>query len=664
MSPLSSEWIPLLKKVFFFTSFSEEELGGILNLMQVVSLPKGAVLFRQGDPGDALYIIHSGRVRLMVTEHGQEHAAAYLGRGESLGEMTLLTGEPRPNTAVVDATAELLMLYRKDFEPLLKTMPSMAVHISRILSHRLVESSRPAPSGEFKPRIVPLITQLPLDEAVVFTVNLAVSLVEQTRRKVLVLDIMDHDQGVYAKALGLHPVRVGESNLRQEDLQSPAVVQKLTVFHPSGLELMSLPFSLMEGKLFSSLYPFLSLLRKNYDITLLVLPPRLTAVARAILEETDQLLYIEREALSRDDVTTLTSLSEFLPAEKVLHVPLSEGEAGPRAAPGARIPWNPNFGRMAQERGTPFLLADAPATQRALDRLARRIAGLRIGLAMGSGAAYGYTLIGMLRVMERHGVYPDIIAGTSMGALIGSFYAAGKTPDELEQIALSITKKKLLSMADFTLPWQGVLIGRGILKFLKSVLGDVTFEDLQVPFTCVATDIVTGQEVILRQGKVAEAVRGSLSLPFFFQPFFHEGRFLVDGGLVNPVPSSVIAAMGADVLISVNLTSKPSSKRMGRRDWRRLSSSYWKGPNILEVLMKTIYTMQFEIAQARANLSHVVLAPDLSDYTWAEFYRAADIIRLGEDYMEEMMPKVKSTLPFFADYCRVPARPAPHTLGY
>jgi NTE family protein len=175
---------------------------------------------------------------------------------------------------------------------------------------------------------------------------------------------------------------------------------------------------------------------------------------------------------------------------------------------------------------------------------------------------------------------------------------------------------------------------------------------------------MSGAEVVLKDGKVADAVRGSLSLPFFFQPFFLNGRYLVDGGLTNPVPTSVATAMGANILISVNLTAKPSDKHMaGFRNRRRYSSSYMKGPNILEVMMKTIYTMQFEIAHARAELSHVVLAPDMSHFAWSDFHRAPDIIKIGEAMMEETMPKIKTLLPLYSDHCRVPLKRAANS-GY
>ncbi len=662
MSPLSREFLPFLKKSFFFASFSDEELESLLDCMSLLSLPKGAVLFRQGDAGDALYLIRSGQVRVIQTEKGQEKVVAHMARGDSLGEISLLSGEPRPNTAVVDATAEFLVLYKKDFDPLLQKMPSVAVHIARVLSRHLLERSRARTPVPFPPRIYGLAAFLPPADRVVFAVNLAISLVEQTRRKVLLLDMLDDQPGVFVRSVGLNPVRVGEASLRQGDLESPEVVRRLTVTHTSGLEFISLPLPLMEGKLFPSLDPFLSLLRRQYDVALVVLPPRPTSVARILLEESDRFLVAAKEALPGEEAALLKTAEEASAGHKIFRVRLTEngpGVGGPDVH--ARVPWGPGLAKAWEKNRAPFLPPEAGRTQRAMDRLARDLGGFKVGFAMGSGAALGYSLIGMLRVMEKNHLYPDVITGTSMGALIGSFYAAGKSVDELEEIALGITKQKLWSLADVTLPWQGLLLGGRVLKFLKSVLGDVRFEELELPFACVSTDIVSGEEVISRQGKVAEAVRASLSLPFFFQPFFLDGRFLVDGGLVNPVPTSVAAALGANVLLSANLTTTPQNKHLPgtRPNRRRRSSAYWKGPTILEVMAKTLYTMQFEIAQAQSQQAHVLLAPDLSAFTWVEFHRAAEIIRAGEAYMEEAMPKVKALLPLYADHCQIPLRARP-----
>ena len=176
---------------------------------------------------------------------------------------------------------------------------------------------------------------------------------------------------------------------------------------------------------------------------------------------------------------------------------------------------------------------------------------------------------------------------------------------------------------------------------------------MPIPFATVATDIRSGHEVVIKEGRVADAVRASTSLPILFVPFLHKGRYLVDGGLVNPVPTSTVSNMGADILISVNLTAKPSVRRgLGR--YRRSFPLAPRSPSMVEVFFKMIYTMQYEIAQARTEIANVVIAPDCREFLWTDFHRAADIIKIGEVAAEEAASRIKSLLPFFSDYCRVP----------
>jgi NTE family protein len=210
-------------------------------------------------------------------------------------------------------------------------------------------------------------------------------------------------------------------------------------------------------------------------------------------------------------------------------------------------------------------------------------------------------------------------------------------------------------MADPILPRTGLIRGNGVLNFLRSYLGDKTFKDLHLPFACVATDIQTGKEIILDRGNVAEAVRASLSLPFFFQPYYLDKRYLVNGELVNPIPTSITISQNANIIISANLTSKAGERRVPSMIgwWRRHIPSILRGPSIPEIMLKTIYIMQYEISQARSEISHVVMNIKSHDLLWWDLDRAKEMIHMGEATAEEVLPKIKSLLPFFADSCQV-----------
>lgn len=654
----SAEWLQLLRKVFLFSSFTSPQLAQVAKKMTLVSYPKGATLCRANEPGDSLFLILSGTIRILKNDSDGGETLAYLNRGDALGEMALLAGEPRTHTAVVDSTADVAILHKKDFDHLLEKNAAMSLHLSRILSGRLASVHRSGGVAPQPAKIFGLVLAMPPNDRVLFSVNLALSLVEQTRRKVLLITVGETSGPDLARRIGLDAPRISEAHLRDGALEDPRKFDKFVMIHPSGLELVELDISVFNERIGETLYPFFSFLKDAYDMCLICVPPKVSTGAVPMLAECDRLLLAAGPTTEAGEFEEFRRLEGSLGGKRPerLWLSVQPGTQPPHFPADIRFDWDPSWADRYAERGIIFFGPDAAVGQRCLDRLARNLGHLVVGFAMGSGAAFGYALIGMLKVMEREGIHPDVIAGTSMGALIGSFYAAGKTPAELEAIAASITRTRLFKMADLIPPFRtGIVGGKGVLEFLREHLGDRTFSELLLPFSCVATDIQTGKEIVLDRGHVAEAVRASLSLPFFFQPFYTEGRWLVDGGLVNPVPTSIIVSQGANVLISANLTSKAGERRMPRVVgwWRRHLPRMLKGPSIPETMLKTIYIMQYEIAQARSEIAHVVMQIKAHELLWWDLDRAREMIKMGEAAAEEVMPKIKQLLPYYADSCRV-----------
>jgi predicted acylesterase/phospholipase RssA len=186
--------------------------------------------------------------------------------------------------------------------------------------------------------------------------------------------------------------------------------------------------------------------------------------------------------------------------------------------------------------------------------------GKKLGYALGGGAARGLFHIGVLGVFEEYGVTPDIVTGTSMGSIIGAMYASGLKTSDLKQIACSIDWKQMMRLADIvTLPKSGLIHGKRIVALLKSILGDINFSELKCKYATVAADLYTGEQVVLAKGSLIEAIRASIAIPGILTPVRYEGRYLVDGGLVNVVPVSVCRDMGADFVIGVNAIPDPAS---------------------------------------------------------------------------------------------------------
>ncbi len=197
-----------------------------------------------------------------------------------------------------------------------------------------------------------------------------------------------------------------------------------------------------------------------------------------------------------------------------------------------------------------------------LDRIKKiQRAGKKIGLALGSGGARGIAHIGVLEVLEEFGIPIDVMAGTSIGAVVGALYAAGVSIKELKDFSLSLDRRKTMTLFDPTLNFSGMFSGRRIITLLKNLgLEGLTFSDLKIPFSAVATDMYTGREVVINKGSVVMAVRASSSIPMVFAPVIYKNYYLVDGGVIDPVPVNIVRNMGADIVIAVRLSDYVDKK--------------------------------------------------------------------------------------------------------
>lgn len=264
----------------------------------------------------------------------------------------------------------------------------------------------------------------------------------------------------------------------------------------------------------------------------------------------------------------------------------------------------------------------------------------RLGLALGSGSARGLAHIGVIKALEQAGIRPDVVTGTSMGAVVGAMYAAGKTPEELEAIATSFDVKSLLALADVALQRGAVMAGEKVEAFLAEHLPE-RFEDLTMPFGCASTDLTTGHGVKHTAGDLRRAVRASLSIPVIFAPVTGDGHVLVDGFLTDPIPVALARQLGAEVVVAVDVCGSGTvTADDGQQDsglvrdligvLRGEPRQRRRGTSGLEVLSASVEIMERHVAQNALRSAEVVLSPDVHGYPGYDFVSAADIIAAGE----------------------------------
>jgi NTE family protein len=293
----------------------------------------------------------------------------------------------------------------------------------------------------------------------------------------------------------------------------------------------------------------------------------------------------------------------------------------------------------------------------------------KIGFVLGAGSARGWAHIGVLRALLEAGIKPDLIAGCSVGALVGAAFAAGRL-DQLEAWALSLDWKGMLRLMDFGLR-GGLIKGRRVREVFREQFVECEFSELEVPFAAVATDLHSGQEIWLREGRVSAAIGASIAVPGLFQPVPYEGRYLVDGSVVNPIPVSLCRAMGADIVLAVDLGSDLVGRYV-RDDDRaptqtaprgfisrflprsnRASQPQGEGepesvsPSLLEALMGSINIMQLRIARSRlaGDPPDALLTPRLGHLGLLDYHRAQVAITEGRDAVTRMLPAIRNAIP-------------------
>ena len=253
----------------------------------------------------------------------------------------------------------------------------------------------------------------------------------------------------------------------------------------------------------------------------------------------------------------------------------------------------------------------------------------RVGLALSGGVARGFAHIGVLRVLEEHHIPVDYIAGTSAGSLVAAAYAAGMTIDEVERVSRSMRWK---DVGRVTLSRLGVQSNLRLEEFVRARLPVNRFEELRIPLAVVATDLKTGSAVILTEGDVAFAVRASCALPGWYVPVTDDhGRQLVDGGLVANIPTAAVRALGADLVIAVDVNSE-GAKFIGPPQ------------SVIGVILQSIMVVQRTAAIHQLHDADVVVRPKTGHIRWDEMQRADDLIGLGEQAARPTIERIKRLL--------------------
>jgi len=566
------------------------------------------MIYRAGDDADALYIVASGAIDLM---DGTRFVVRY-GPGEVFGESVLVAGERRLVTASVALDAVLLALSRESIARLLRRHPELYEPLSAGLARRAKDALRLAlaPAGHTMPsEIVVLEGWTSGEHRRAFVVDLAHALEAELGRPVGIVTVTSR-----ARARSV-PVRHDRPD---------AVVAG----DPSR-----------RGGIRKRLAAELGKRRAHAAVVLVTLEDRLADLEPELARLADSVLVRINDSASADHGARL--------GRTILVHDRRDG-AGPSLSENRIVSLSVDEARRRSDFG----------------RLARHLTRRSVGLALGSGAAWGLAHIGVLEVFEREGIPIDVVVGASMGAIVGAHYALGFTPAQLEEICTSVhdipgimrVLPQLFFLAsDFNVVRPGLFAGSRFQRLLEG-LGPVkghTFADLRIPFRAIATDITTGARVELGDGDLSDAMRASFSAPWIFSPFRVGDHVLIDGGMSEPVPAETVRTMGADLVIGVNVVPPVyphafSPLGAALRALERLTplsyANHDRLPNSFDVIVRTLQIMQHELGNVRAGEADLLITPNLREFWVLEFWRAAEMIERGRRAAEAELPAVRKKL--------------------
>jgi len=639
-----------------FDSLSPWETEEIGKRLIVQRWEAGKMIFRQGDIGDRLFIVRSGLVEILAAgEDGKPELLARLGRGDCFGEMSLLTGERRSADALAASAVELFVLQQSDFLRAMTTCPALSRNIGRILSERLQRSTelmlRRRKVGDLT-----VIGGLPgLAEAGILAFNVAVSLSRQSRKKVIIL-LAPTDKIGRAAAAGV-PLLPSLADVyeRRELLEQ----HQRTGGNPplAGLNIALLSAEGVPELDAVGVVTALDWFRGVYDHVVVATGLGPEPALRELLRHADRVLILCPAKAEATEAVKSWGLSPVLGGPDKTSLVIVGGGETRRAdkETGDATGW-PVRRRLplahdllaASSAGLPFVLSQPDAAlTRGVDWLARDIGRLKVGIALGAGGAKGHAHLGALRVLAEAGVPFDFLSGTSIGAVISSWLATGlsvaETAHTLTDSFNPETVKKL-----FALSLSGFSVGGNLelAMLLQRTIGERHFADLAIPLVVVAVDLRSRQEIALREGLVREAVHASMSIPGTFPPFPMNDRLLVDGVTLNPVPAEPVRALGADIVIGINLISRSQLPAWPGESPRAEAQQTSKTPQMLDSLFQVMDIMQTETSERCAGQADLVITPVFGPCSWRDFHRAPQFVAAGEHAANEARSALRQLLPW------------------
>jgi NTE family protein len=650
--------VQILQSLPLLAGMGEDSIRELAEVAEFVALKKNDVALCEGEQGDGLYVVVSGRLQAYTPVKGRgERVYVRYCSGDWFGEMPLLSGQT--NWASVRALNDsvLLKIPRAAFAVMLGRDPRVALAFTQRMGERMTQL-REEKSRAKESTIIALFSAVPGAGKTLLASNLVASLAWETGEPVILLDLSGR--------MGGRPLMQCRPSEISNGFASDGVMSH-----------QSLGFDRLELKLTGDekeshlIAPLLGELIKRYKYVLVDLPNQTSPSVFECMIQSDQIYVVAKnedehlaktrlllEDLRNHQQPVAPKARVILTAVGATCVPYVE-QAQRRVGQeiGYLLRWIPKSEIIESIDGMPYVLRrPMEPYSRVVRRIAREMGNVMVGLVLSAGGARGLAHIGVIRVLEREGITIDVVAGSSMGALVAGAWATGKTADELEHIAMQVKgRRAFLKLLNPMFPGAGIIRGMGVYNFLGSIVDGLTFDDTMIPVKIVGSDLDAIEEVIFERGKLSDAIRASISIPGIFRPVVHQGRTVVDGGLANPIPVDVLLRAGVSKIIAVNTFPNAEMMKAYRRSLVKKRpkpeeanrAMHETGPlidtpaSIIKLYMHFLNAVQSRTAQEACAKADVVISPAVPDGFWYDFYRPERYIRCGEQAAEAVLPLLR-----------------------
>ena len=601
-----------------FNKLKPKEVDEFIKICELKEYSHAQNIYHEGDAPDYLYLLLQGRISVITRQAQKELEIEHLSRGTCFGLISLFTAEPHSVTTKSMGTSFIVKVERDKFREFLESHPNLSFDFSRILSQRV--KARTHPKTIFKTKTIAVSGASGVGKTS-YMLDLARQLKKETNKKVLCVEFSMHEFSL-PKLLGAPLTSFNLGASWQEAISSHIASDDVD-------------FLLVKVEDLKKIRAALHFLSENYHFILYEVPHQSQGVYLdefiSCASDVHLLVFSQRKELrsAKSFIAILKQKYKF--GDERIKVILAEfAQKGSlkfvekRAALGHNI-----YATLSPH--------DEPDYSGAIRRIARQAGEMVVGLALGSGGAYGFSHIGVLKVFKENNIPVDVICGSSMGSLIAALWATDFSIDEIKKIVQDVGKQlSSFFFPRFSIPFKGFFRAKRLEKIMHAIFKDKTFYDVKQTLKIVAFDFLKKEARVIEEGLLYKAVSASCAVPGIFEPVMIKKDILLDGGILNPLPTRVLLNYNVHKIIAINIT--PSRDEITKEYQKR------KKLHIFDFIFGSIETMQRELIRQAAQIADVIIHPSMEGLGWMEFDRAQEFIERGEEAAQKMLEEVKKVV--------------------